>query len=211
MRKAFNALLATYADDTLINRLNKQLIAVFATIPKTFAGNKQLLQGNVALLKGFSFKRLRRLDSLLYRYPSFTLGLNELQLVFEPLAATAFFKPFAKATAAVIELKVFNMDLNGNTDETIDIKPLVVPIGSEFKGAKLNVPLVLAGDRLVLVAVCINYRNGKSAMGGAKASAGEIVFAMKLKDGLEVPFVAPNLTVAQVEEKGAGLEWEMGV
>ena len=64
IRKAIKPLVAVYGDDTLINRLNKQLIAVLKTIPHEFSGNKKLIQGNVNLLNGFQFNSIKHIESL---------------------------------------------------------------------------------------------------------------------------------------------------
>ncbi|HTM97786.1 MAG TPA: hypothetical protein VL088_03545 [Pedobacter sp.] len=207
IRKAFKPIFPSCGDDTLINRLNKQLIAVFKTIPKEFAGNKKLKEGDVNLLSGFQFNSGKQLDTLLLKYPTIqVLPSNHINITF---VENTQLNQVERATAAVIELMCYNMDLNGDDNQLISVNPLTIPLIRKFGGAKLNIPLVLGGDRLVLVALGIHYLNDISSIGSRRTKAGSIIFAAKYKDGLEVPFLPLPIPEIKIEAQSVGLAWEL--
>ena len=160
VRKAFAPLIAKYGDDMLVNRLNKRMIEVFKTVPSEFAGNKKLGQGNIGLLQGFRFNSLVPLDTLLQQPPLFAFdqkGQLQIELVAAP--SNTMFKQIAKATAIVLQLMVYNLDLNDEENEVIPINDLVIPLANhQFQGGKLNVELNLNGERAALVGL------GKTAL-----------------------------------------------
>ncbi|SFG76347.1 hypothetical protein [Pedobacter insulae] len=208
IRKAFKPLFVYGADDTIINRLNKQILAVFKTISQDFSGNKKLMQGDIKLLTGFQFSSFIQLDTLLFTYPTIAVLLpNQLNIAF---GESTGIKQIERATTAVIELMCYNMDLNGDEHQTIPVNPLTIPLISKFRGAKLNIPLVLGGDRAVLVAIAIHYLDDKCNINSRRARAGSIVFASKYKDGIEVPFLPMEIVETIIEEKPEGLAWELG-
>ncbi len=206
--KAFNPLFAHYKDKTMINNLRRHVLAVFKTIPPAFAGNKKLIQGNVKLLNGFQFNSLKRLDLLLLNPPKLDLSDGQyLDIEFVAKTQISLLKEVAKAKTAALQVIVYNMDLNGTADETISGNPLHIPMESNFCGAKLRVPLVLNGERLVLMALSIHFTDGKVAYGSKRTKAGAIIFSKLLKDGIEIPFLAEEEEVIATAQKPEGLDW----
>lgn len=209
IRKTLAPLLSFYGDDTLINRLNSRLMAVFNTIPKEFIGKKTLIQGDVCLLMDFPFNKPKKVDSLLYRGPEITiLSSGKMLLEIPPHAPLEFFRQVPKATSVVMEFLVYNMDVEGNEDELIPINPLAIPFSCDFGGAKLTIPLVLSGDRIVIIGMGLHYLNGTTKIGSQQARAGSILFANKFRDGVVLPFIpAPSASII-TEEKIQGLSWD---
>jgi hypothetical protein len=211
IRKAFKPLFDKFGSDTLINRLNKELVAVLKIVPNEFAGHKKMIQGNVGLLTAFPSYTIRKIDNLLNRLPLFTIFPKHLHIeMMEKLPDRTLLNPFKNATAGRIKLMVYNMDLNGTHDEIIPISPLTIYIDQPFDGAKLKVPLNLTGDRWVLVAIGLNYMNGESILNPQRAKAGAIIYSAIIKDGIEIPFVQHQTEPIKVEENWQGLGWDMG-
>lgn len=212
IRKAIRPLSSKYADDTFINRLNKKLIAILSTISKEFAGKKELVNGDVALLKDFQLSSLRRLDSFLWKAPIISIIPNdEIQIVIVEGNPSNLFKKVAKAINIVLELMVYNMDLNGENDQILPELPLVIPFEGEFKGATLRLPLDLNGERLVMVGIGIHYLSKEFEIGARNTQAGGIVFAAKFTDGIEVPFIPIEAKPVKAETKVEGTSWVLGI
>lgn len=209
IRKAFRPVLKS-ADGTLVSRMNKQITIIYTTIPKKFAGNKQIIHGDVDLLNGFQFNPAKRLQTLLWTFPDFTVVPSGcMHIDYHERSARMLFKGVAMATAAVIEVMIFCMDLQGDDDQIIPVQPLTIGVDEEFDGAKLMVPLDLMGDRLVLVAMGIQYVSSESTPAAAKTWASGIVFAKKYKDAVELPFIREEVEQTIVEKKITGVGWNV--
>ena len=213
IRKAFKRV-SERADGTLVSRMNKQIAAIFSTIPKKFAGKKHIMQGDVNLLKGFQFNLDKRLQTLLRAVPDFTvLSTGCLHIGYHERPAGKLFKAVELPSSAIIEVVIFCMDLHGNADQIIAAQPLTIDGNDEFVGANLIVPLDLTGDRMVVIAMGIQYFRSGSTSVLTRTWAGGIVFAKKYQDGVECPFVAGRVSKTIVEKKitAVGTSWERGM
>jgi len=210
IRKAFKPLLSYSRDETLMNRLNAQLIAVLNTVGPSFAGSKKLIQGDVQLLYGFQFNSAKRLDLLLLQPPAFSMVSPGKMCMELPGNTSALFKPLAGATAVVLETMLYNMDADGENDEIIPVQPLVIPLYDEFHGAKLHIPLAMAGNRVLLAAMGIHYLKDTFTIDSKKKMAAAIVFAEKLKDGVPILFSAAETPASPAKVQPEGLAWYLG-
>ncbi|RZJ19917.1 MAG: hypothetical protein EON51_16390, partial [Acinetobacter sp.] len=141
IRKAFEKGVKNFGDDELINRLNRQMIEVFKTRPKTQQGNKKLIEGNLNLLYGFQFDRHTDLSKLLLKLPLCTInetGLLNIKFAAQPLLN--MIKRVYRASIAQLHLMVFNFDLDGDAYEIFEINPLLLHFDKpDFIGARLNI------------------------------------------------------------------------
>jgi hypothetical protein len=211
IRKAFGPLNDLYGDDTLINRLNRHVIAVFNTIPQKFAGKKELVQGDPTPLNGFQFSSVIKLDALVRKEPIMNmLSTGQFQIQIRSGKHTDVCKPIPTATSAAMQLHVYNMDLKGNNHEIIPINELSVPFDKEFGGAELKIPLNLTGNRLVLIGMGIHYFNKRGKIGSRRARAAAIIFAFQFKNGLAVYFTSPEIIKTTIKPAVKGLDWNLG-
>lgn len=214
IRKAFDKGVKSFGDDELINRLNKLMIEVFKTIPKTQQGNKNLIEGNLNLLNGFQFNRHSDLTKLLLKLPLCTInetGLLNIKFAAQPLLN--MIKRVYKASTAQLQLMVFNFDLDGDAYEIFEINPLLLHFGTpDFIGARLNIPTEQKGEKALIVALGVSYLKDKYCSKDRRYYACQIINALHLKDGQPVEFVAEIPPEIKMEEdnEGDGLDWEMG-
>ncbi|MFC3562150.1 hypothetical protein [Pedobacter jamesrossensis] len=213
IRKAFAAMVKDYGVGDLASRLTKKINEIFRSIPNEHLGHKKLRFGNLKLLEGFEFNAVTSLTQLLLRPPNIKLqanGLFELQL--PKIDVKQLVKMIPRADGFILQIKLFNFDLNGGDYEIIEINDLKFDIdGVEFPGAKLRVETQQAGDRAVLIAVGISYFHDMNRKEDRRYFACQIRNCYHLKDGVEVAFIEPvkEKALKDVEEEH-GLSWELG-
>ncbi|RZK42457.1 MAG: hypothetical protein EOO90_07550 [Pedobacter sp.] len=209
--ETFKPHFASHYDEKVSNRIRARIVKIFKTISPEFAGNKQLIQGNVKLLKGFRFNAAKAIDSLLLQLPEYTIqDANQIQIEFQPAGTDTMFKVVENATASIIRLSVYNMDLDDKHDEIVHANALSISLADTFAGAKLKVPLQLTGNRLVLVVMSLNYFKTDFESENKKHKAAEIVFANKFRNGLEIPFIEIPVQAPPVKNDPQGIDWELG-
>ncbi|MCY1535200.1 hypothetical protein D9M68_705940 [compost metagenome] len=211
MRRAFAPLINEYGDTTVISRFTKHILKVFKTIPASSVGQKSLGQGNVGIFRDFQFNAFAKLDLLLLQ-PEVTLEGSGIKVVLKENSIADLFKWVAAANAVVLQLMVYNLNLNGEDDEVVCVKDLIILLEDEhFRGAKLQIPLNLKGEQVVCVALGMHYlREDNLRIGDRTKRAAAIVYAVRLSEGLEVAFVPDQPVVKPVEKDEGGLEWELG-
>jgi hypothetical protein len=186
------------------------MLKVFKSIPATSLGSKSFGQGDVALLKDFQFNAWIQLHSLLHKLPSVSLETSGLNISLQESACDSLFKQVAKARNVVLQLLVYNVSLDGHEDQVIPIKDMAIPTDLEyFRGAKLQVPLNLKGERVVFVALGIHNLNERYIIGNRTTKAAAIIFSVRLKDGIEVVFVPSAKEIVPSTVDNGVLDWEM--
>ncbi|WP_316832916.1 hypothetical protein [Pedobacter aquatilis] len=213
IRKAFAPMVKSYGYGDLHNRLNKRLVAVFATVPAANAGNKRLADGNVALLQGFEFNAATRLERLLHLLPEIhLLNPGSFQLLLPKVETGMLLRVMPKADFAVLQVMVFNFNLNNGQYEIIQVNDLQVAMAEKtFPGAKLSLPVEPDGDRVLLVAIGISYVEDGSRRNDRRYFACQLVHCLHLRDGVEVVFETPvKERVVVKEERVDGVRWELG-
>lgn len=211
IRKAFAPLINRYGDNTAVTRFTKHILKVFKTIPAANLGLKNLWEGDISVFKDFQFNALARLNLPLNQEPKVKLDTSGLKIAFPGNWADGFFKWPVKANAVVLQLMVYNLNLNSDDDEVVAVKDLLIPLDSEhFRGAKLLVPLNFKGEQVVWVALGMHFLDKNNSMIGDKTKrAASIVYVARLSDGEEVAFVSAEPVLKQ-DEKGEGtLEWDL--
>lgn len=211
IRNIFKPLFVKYGDYTLVNRLNSRLMSIFKTIPAAQAGSKKLGDGDLNLLRSLEINKLKRLDALLSKAPVISILPNgEIKIVIGGGKPSNLFKQVDRAISVVLELMVYNMDLNGDNDQILPGLPLVIPFEDEFAGATLRLPLDLDGERLVMVGIGIHYLSKEFEIGARNTRAGGIIFSAKFIDGIEVPFIPIEAKPVKAETKVEGTGWVVG-
>jgi hypothetical protein len=186
-------------------------MAIFKTIPKKFIGKKEIVKGDVTLLNGFRFTSTRPLDSLLKKRALIhLLPTGKLHIALPAGMPVNLFKKVPKAQATAVQLHLYNMDLIGNEDEIIPINQLFIPFNNDFRGAELNIPLNLAGHRLLLVAMGVHYFGERGEIGAKRTKAAEIIFAGHFKNGIQVQFIPTKETAVPEVAQAEGLSWDLG-
>ncbi|MFC4212670.1 hypothetical protein ACFOWA_15850 [Pedobacter lithocola] len=213
IRKAFAPMVKDYGYGDLASRLTKRLTSVFKTIPNSTAGSKKLLEGNLKLIEGFEFNADTRLDRLLIRQPKVSWlpdGLIELEL--PKIEMKHLVKTVIQADAFVMQVMVFNWNVHDGDYEILKVNDLKVAFSQvHFPGAKLHVPVVQQGDRIVLLAIGICYLQDQFRKEDRRYFACQISHCYHIKDGVEVVFVEPiKEKVVPIEEAQSGLSWELG-
>jgi hypothetical protein len=210
IRKAFASLVNFYGDVTLPHRVTQRVLHIFRTIENPVLGQKSVVQGFVGELEELQFNEETSLESM-FRSP-LEIGLDEQGLSIAVPANTtqALFKSRNKAKTAVLQICVGNFSLSGSEDEVIAIKDLTISLfNANFNGAKLKVPLTFKDDQMVLVALGLHFFNDRhSLINQMNNKAAAIVYAAKLKDGVEVIFELPAAPNAVIKSQ-TGLEWEI--
>lgn len=212
IRKAFAPMVKRYGYGDLHNRLNKKLVDVFKTIPAACAGQKKLQDGNISLLQGFEFNAATWLDHLLLQKPQFSLaGPDTMVLQLPKTDILQLVKRIPKADACVLQVMLFNFDVDSGQYEIISINDLRLSFEqADFPGAQLQVPFAHQGDRLVLVAMGISYLHREVQKADRRYFACQLAYCRHLKDGVEVAFIPPVAQVsAPIQEAEAGISWTL--
>ncbi len=205
IRKAFAPFVVAYGNQDLINRLNKKMIEAFKAIPTAMAGTRNFGDSHVKLLKNFRFNSSRTINDLWSSSPSIELKPEGLTI---QLSGTDFSRS-TKATHIVLQLMVANLDLNGETNEIIKAKDLVVQVGQHLRPVRLTISSTLSGNRVLLVALGIHYLINGSKIINKRLYGCDICYAERIKDGQIIDFLIeeqaiPDRLVATDEEIG----WE---
>lgn len=211
IRHAFTPFSKKYADATFVSRFTKRIMKVFKTMPSTLNGYKKLNHGDIGLFKGFQFNAKATLDSLLYQQPVIELEKGGLEIVFEENSVANLFSKVKNTNTAVLQLMVYNLNLDGADDEIVCVKDLIMPLnGKYFRGAKLQVPLNFVGEQVAWVALGIHYLKERDWMIGdqAKRAAG-IIYVKRLSDGAEVVFIPHPKVPDQIVDDKDELDWEL--
>jgi hypothetical protein len=211
IRRGFAPFINIYGDTEVVTRFTKHVLKVFKTIPATFVGPKKLAQGNVGVFKDFQFNRSARLHLPFNEQPKIDLDGFGLKIAFPGISEDGLFKWPEKANTVVLQLMVYTLNLEGDDDEVVSVKDLLIPLGGEyFKGAKLQVPLNFKGEQVVWVALGMHFLHEKNSMiGDITKRAAAVVFIARLTEGVEVVFVPDEPVPRQVEKDEGGLEWEL--
>jgi len=210
IRKAFAPLVKLYAYGDLVNRLNKRFIEIFKTIPAEQAGNKRLMDGNIALLKDFEFNAGKPLGQL---------WLNETDLRIEPDGSVklmlpegktkSLLKPHPKATEARLQLMGFHFDLDDKGGyEMMEVNDLVIPLHqTHFPKTSLALKLDHQGNKALIFAMGISFFSGSVRYADRRYYAAKIIHALQVKDGVIVNFVAQPQVEREVMQQGDKLSW----
>lgn len=211
IRKAFAPLVEFYGNDGLVNRLNKQLVAIFNTIPPEHTGKKRLADGNIALLKGFEFNKSRPFEEVFRSLPTLQIEPGGLVKLIIPKKKTReLIKPHPKAVKACLQVRGFHFDLGESEEyEIIKIKDLIIPLDQEqFPKTVLPIKLDHDGDKALVIVMGIRFNIGGSGYSGDKKYfVCKIIHALHLKDGVVVDFVAQPGKKAVIAEEEEGLSW----
>ena len=210
IRKAFAPLIKKYGDTTVVSRFTRHILKVFKTIPAAYLGSKKLGDGDISIFRDFQLNASAGLNLPLNQKPKVKLDTAGVKIAFSGNSIDSVFKWPAKANAAVLQLMVYNLDLDGHDDEVVYVKDLLVPLNSEhFKGAKLQVPLTFTGEQVVWVALGMHFLQQHGMIGDKTKRAASIVYVARLRDGEEVAFVSDQPVLRQVEKDEEGMEWEL--
>lgn len=205
IRKAFATFVDWYGEHDFNNRLNKAVIETLSAIPPSDAGARKFADGHLRLLSGFRFNPLQKLENL-WTFP-LAIDLKPAGLTFK---LSKFHSPPVKnATDVVFQLMVANLDVVGETDETVKAKNLIIAVDHKFKPLQLNIPLNLEGDRALFIAVGVHHLNEGIMMTDLRSFACNIVYAERIKEGQVVDFrFKEEITTAIKELEDDGIEWE---
>lgn len=210
IRKAFAPLIKKYGDTTVVPRFTKHILKVFKTIPATNEVAKNLSKGDVGLFRDFQFNALIKLDSLLHKPAEVRLVESGLHIAFKEDQIADLFKSVAKADTVVLQVMVYNLNLDGDDDEVVCVKDLLIPLASEhFRGAKLQVPLSLIGEQAVWVAIGVHFLNKRWMICDRTKMAAAIVYVARLKDGEEVVFMSDQPVQMQATKDEGAIAWEL--
>jgi len=210
IRKAFAPLVKLYAYDDLLNRLNKRFIEIFKTIPAEQAGDKKLIDGNLALLKGFEFNTSKPLEKLWLSETVLHIETDGLvKLILPKGEIKSFLKPHPKATEARLQVMGFHFDLDDTGGyEIMEVNDLVIPLSNcHFPKTALALKLDHKGDKALIFAMGISFFTGTARFGDRRYYACKIIHALHLKDGVIVEFVAQPKVESEVVELGDRLSW----
>lgn len=211
VRNAFSPLISNYGDSALVGRFTKQILRVIGTIPKTSLGAKKFSYGDVSIFRDFQFNTSIKLATLLHEFPKVKLQPSGLAISFKEERTVKLVRWVPRAASAVIQLMVYNLNLDDVNDEVFSAKDLLISGESEhFRGAKLQVPLTLKGERIVWVAIGIHYLGDHNQFIGDKTKrAGAIVKIMRLSDGVEVKFTPEQPTVVTESGDDGKIGWDL--
>ncbi|MFW0716958.1 hypothetical protein [Pedobacter sp. N23S346] len=210
IRKAFAPLVKLYAYDDLLNRLNKRFIEIFKTIPAEHAGKKKLIDGDIALLKGFEFNSSKPLEQLWLSESDLRIEPDGLvKLILPKGEIESLLKPHPKATEARLQVMGFHFDLDDTGGyEIIEVNDLVIPLSnSHFPKTVLALSLNHKCDKALIFAMGISFFTGTARSCDRRYYAGKIIHALHVKDGVIVDFVAQPKVKSEVVEQGDKLSW----
>ncbi|TCD17609.1 hypothetical protein EZ456_22595 [Pedobacter psychrodurus] len=210
IRKAFAPLVKLYAYGDLLNRLNKRFIEIFKTIPLEKAGNKKLIDGDIALLKGFEFNTSKPLQQLWLSETDLCIDTDGLvKLILPKCELKTLLKPHPKATEARLQVMGFHFELDDHGGyEIIEVNDLVIPLSnSHFPKTTLTLGLNHRGDKALIFAMGISFFIGAARSADRRYYAGKIIHALHVKDGLVVNFVRQPKVEREVMEQGDKLSW----
>ncbi|MFD2288691.1 hypothetical protein GJU39_23085 [Pedobacter petrophilus] len=180
IRKAFAPLVKLYAYGDLLNRLNKRFIEIFKTIPVEQAGHKKLVDGNIALLKGFEFNSSTPLEKLWLNETDLRIEADGLvKLILPEGEIKSLLKPHPKATEARLQVMGFHFDLDDTGGyEIIEVNDLVISLNrSHFPKTALALNLNHQGDKALIITMGISFFTGTSRFGDRRYYACKIIHA----------------------------------
>ncbi|WP_316739565.1 hypothetical protein [Pedobacter aquatilis] len=213
IRKAFEPLVQFYANNNFHNRLNKRVVEAFKGIPATHLGRKKFIDANIGLLAGFEFNTSTAFDTLFFRnlhcligkdgLVKLTLWAGDLKNVVQPLEG---------AKEAVLEVMLFNYDLNGDEYELVKFKNLKIDLQKPiFPSRQISRTITCTGDKALIIAIGISFfwDSGRSA--NKRFFAAKISHAFHLNNGaiVEFPEPEPEKVLSCIEEEEDGDDWEL--
>ena len=215
LRKAFAPLVAYYADNDIVNRLNAKMNALFKKIPDVFKGQKQLRHADLSQLVDFQFNVHTSLSRLLLALPDCNLTQDGLLTITLPKNAI---KPLAttkrRYKALKLQLMVFNLGFEAEDYELFRVNDLVIDIGqTSFPEARVVVPTQQGGERALVVALGAAYCDeDRTPTGDRRHFACQLVYAANVSDGKVVYPEQKVTAVKPVEEVGddSGISWVVG-
>lgn len=212
IRAAFLPLVERYADGDLVNRLNKRVMEIFKGISKEHAGNKKLIDGNLGLLRGFEFNVAAPLSKLLFQPLGAKIQSDGiLELEFPKTKLEQFVRVIPNASCAVLQVMVFNFELDGEHCELIKVNDMEIPLNlTDFQGAKLTLKTTQKGARALIIALGISYLSNGIPNNDKRYFGCQISHAWHLQDGVEVEFITLMEDKIEVFENVGGISWEMG-
>jgi hypothetical protein len=212
IRKAFAPLIEYYGYRGIVNRLNARVNALFKTIPAALKGKKSLLHANLSQLVGFEFNPYTSLDKLLAKFPQYQIGEDgTLQIAMEKEKSSLWFKTNPKFQKILLQLMIFNFDLEGDDYEVFKMEDLVIDISMPiFTGARVAIPTTQQGKKGLLVALGASYCD-RGMAGDRRYFACQINFAVQLNNGkVFSPVSETKLPQKNKEEKIEGISWVLG-
>ncbi|QXU42958.1 hypothetical protein [Pedobacter sp. D749] len=210
IRKAFAPLVKLYAYGDLLNRLNKRFIEIFKTIPAEHAGNKKLIDGNIALLKGFEFNSSKALEQLWLRETVLCIEPDGLvKLILPKCELKSLLKPHPKATEARLQVMGFHFELDDQGGyEIMEVNDLVIPLSdSHFSKTALTLQLNHQGDKALIFAMGISFFTDAARFADRRYYACKIIHALHVKDGIIVDFVTQPKVEKEVVKQEDKLSW----
>lgn len=212
IRKAFAPLVNDYADEDIINRLTKKLIDIFKTIPAANLGRKKLIDGNISLLRGFELNSRTALATLMRTETSVNILDKSYIHISLPKGNAKTIFPFKvpKANKACLNLMVFNFDLTGEDYEIIKFNELTIPFEEELEAREKKIPLILNGDKALIIAIGIHFKDQHSKIGDQRYKTCQIIYAQHIRDGVIVPFTEPTkIDQSSAPQLDDGLDWDI--
>ena len=193
LRKAFQEIIAPLQRYKLTtNRLNKLLFAIVQSGPTTQKGTKQLLNGNVGMLKTFEFSTFKSLTALIRVIPSIKIEpLKKLTLSVPPFDITQkiFGPPTSHYARILTTCCIAGFDIKDNYSTHTEELFIDLTTQQPFPGGSVEFDLTGADNCLVTLAVAITFHEENMLMSGdRKWIAGRIIYAKAIKKGRVVMF-----------------------
>lgn len=207
INKAFAPIATKVGDVDRIHRLKSLLIKVINTGPAELTGNRQPIDGDIGLLKGFEFNCHCRLSKLLAVSPTIEIDPeDELRIRLPRLDIATDFNITPRADTVVIQFMCASLDFAAGNGRFTRPEDLVLPLKSEsFPGGSLILPLEDSDNKVLLVAMGVSfaYEDGVLVK-NRDFHAGTIVEAVYIRDGNIVSFQYPEKVVKPVGDGGPG-------
>jgi len=187
--------------------------AIFKQIPKEFKGNKQLLNADLTQLAGFEFNAYTSLDNLWFTAPDYQLDEDGLlRITLSKQNSELCFKKHEKFEKLLLQLMVFNFDLEGEDYEIIRAKNLIIdkkkPV---FSGASVAIHTTQKGKKAMFVALGVALLD-ECPTRDRWYFACQIGFAAQLENGkIFRPMTSqPSIKLTAPPDDIDGVSWELG-
>lgn len=213
IRKGMEPIIKRMMHSKLVNKINKRLIKIINTGPVALKGDREVIDGDVALLKDLEFNPYSTVGRLTFLLPTMAIDPMEcIRFMLPRMEMSYAFNPPPKAAFGVLQLICCTYDFPAKNGRFARPDELVIPLNKKvFPGADLELPLYELESCVLLVGMGVYFLTAENIpIGNRQWYGGNIVEAVAIKDGKVVQFEYPPLAApVPVEEKKDRVVWKL--
>lgn len=214
VRTALGYMVDRMADNALYNRLSAHFYQVIRSCNSKQAGEREVMDGNLALLKAVELNRYTQSQKIFSAEPVVVIDPGaDISITIPRFSVKGIAKAFPRAATLVVQLCCCACDFANKKGLVAKADDLQISLHRPyFPGGRLRLPAGAVDDKVLLVAIGFYCLDTKSQpIGDRNYQAGKILEAVLVREGRIVPFVhqepTPKKVVKQKEKKG--IAWEI--